>query len=259
MQTLLRCEQPIQKNVRSTQTDSFTLNYVVERNLNVDLPISKFGIIRNHKSEIPQGVPISTRFILIRHGETEWNKEDRFRGRSDIPLNDNGVLQARKIAERLTHHKISAVYASPLPRAIQTAMPLAASLTLPIEETADLLDIDYGAWEGMAREDIRAKYPAMYETWLKTPGKVNFPGGESVRQVRLRVEKLLSELQDDHLGETVALVSHRITCHVTLCVALGLSNDAIWHLRQDIGCINEFEERDGVYVVTLMNETDHLR
>jgi len=169
------------------------------------------------------------------------------------------VAQARKIAEHLAHQKISAVYASPLPRAIQTATPLAALHKLKIKETADLLDIDYGAWEGMAREEIHARFPALYETWTKTPGRIKFPGGESVKQVRLRVEKLFNELQEDHLGETLTLVSHRVTCHVALCVALGLSNDAIWHLRQDVGCINEIEERDGVYVVTLMNETDHLR
>lgn len=169
------------------------------------------------------------------------------------------MVQARRIAERLAHHKLSAVYASPLPRAIQTATPLAESHKLKIQETADLLDIDYGAWEGMARDDIRVKYPALYETWVKTPGKLKFPGGESVRQVRLRIENLFADLLEEHLGETVALVSHRVTCHVALCHALGLQSDAIWHLRQDVGCINEFEERDGAYVVTLMNETDHLR
>lgn len=176
-----------------------------------------------------------------------------------MPLNENGLAQAERIALRLAPHKIAAVYASPLPRAIQTAQPLAASHKLTIEPTADLLDIDYGAWEGMARDDIQAKYPDLYTKWTKTPGKVKFPGGESTRQVRLRVETLLNDLREEHLGETVALVSHRVTCHIALCVALDLPNDAIWHLRQDVGCINEFEERDGVYVVTLMNETDHLR
>lgn len=212
--------------------------------------------ICSHKSK---GALISTRFILIRHGETEWNRQDRFRGRSDIPLNENGLAQAEKIAARFANVKIDAVYSSPLPRAIQTAAPLAAKHNIPLEQTADLLDIDYGAWEGMAREDILSKFHDLYTQWVKTPGKVKFPGGESVRQVRLRVEKLLSDLCDDHLGETLALVSHRVTCHIALCAALGLPNDAIWHIRQDVGCINEFELRDGVYVVTLMNETDHLR
>lgn len=206
-----------------------------------------------------KGDSISTRFILIRHGETEWNREDRFRGRSDIPLNQTGQIQARQIAKRLEYEKIDAIHSSPLPRALETAAPLAQVHRLKVEETADLLDIDYGSWEGMAREDIRAKYPDLYDTWVKRPGHVKFPGGESVRQVRLRIENLLKELCDDHLGETVALISHRVTCHVALCLALGMSYDAIWHLRQDLACINEFEERDGVYVVTLMNDTGHLK
>lgn len=176
-----------------------------------------------------------------------------------MPLNEKGLLQAERIAARLAQHKIAAVYSSPLPRAIQTALPLAARHHLNVEQTADLLDIDYGAWEGMAREDIQARYPDLHAQWVKQPGKVKFPGGESTRQVRLRVETLLNDLREEHLGETVALVSHRVTCHITLCIALGLPNDAIWHLRQDVGCINEFEERDDIYVVTLMNETDHLR
>jgi broad specificity phosphatase PhoE len=150
------------------------------------------------------------------------------------------------------------VYASPLPRAVQTALPLAQAHDLKIQETADLLDVDYGTWEGMAREEIQAKYPALHDKWVKTPGRVEFPGGESLRQVRLRVEKLLEELVDEHLGETIALVSHRVTCHVMLCVALGLPNDSIWRLRQDVGCLNDFQERDGTYVVMLMNDTDHL-
>ncbi len=174
-------------------------------------------------------------------------------------MNENGIAQAHKIAQRLAAHKLAAIYASPLPRAIQTAAPLAQSHNLQVQETADLLDIDYGAWEGMAREDIRAKFPAMYEKWIHTPGKVRFPGGDSLRLVRLRVETLLQELCKEHLGETVVLISHRVTCHVALCYALGLPNDSIWRVRQDVGCINQFEERDGVYVVTLMNETDHLR
>ncbi len=174
-------------------------------------------------------------------------------------MNENGELQAFKIADHLAHHKIAALYASPLPRAIQTATPLAALRNLPIQQTADLLDIDYGAWEGMAREDIHLKYPDLYEAWAKAPGKVKCPGGESVRQVRLRVEKLLGKLCEEHLGETVALFSHRVTCHLVLCVALGLPNDALWRIRQDVACINELEERDGSYVVSSMNEVDHLK
>lgn len=168
-------------------------------------------------------------------------------------------MQAEKIAARLANYKIAGVYSSPLPRALETALPLAVSHDLQVEENADLLDIDYGAWEGMAREDIRAKFHDLYDMWLKRPGQVRFPGGESTRQVRLRIESLMNRLAEDHMGETVALISHRVTCHVALCYILGLPNDAIWRIRQDVGCINEFEKQNGNYVLSLMNDTLHLK
>jgi broad specificity phosphatase PhoE len=202
---------------------------------------------------------ISTHFLLIRHGETDWNKEDRFRGRSDVGLNSAGHEQAQKIAARFAGAKIAAVYSSPLPRALETAAPLAADHQLQVESSADLLDIDFGTWEGLSREEAQTKFPDLYDLWMKAPGRVRFPGGESARQVRNRIENLLRSLSEDHLGETIALFSHRITCHVMLCYALGLPNDAIWRIRQDVACVNEFKERDGRFVLSLLNSTAHLR
>ena len=202
---------------------------------------------------------ISTHFILIRHGETDWNKEDRFRGRSDVGLNATGHEQALKISTRFAGVKIAAVYSSPLPRALETAAPLAADHQLQVEPSADLLDIDFGAWEGLSRDEAQIKFPELYDLWMKAPGRVRFPGGESVRQVRNRNENLLRRLSEDHLGETVALFSHRITCHVILCHVLGLANDALWRIRQDVACVDEFKERDGRFVLTLLNSTSHLR
>ncbi len=201
---------------------------------------------------------ISTKFILIRHGETDWNKEERFRGRSDVGLNATGLEQARKIAARFKDAKIAGIYSSPLPRALETATPLAADHQLEIVQSADLLDIDFGGWEGLSREEAQTKNPELYDLWLKAPGRVKFPGGESVRQVRNRIENVLRQLIEEHLGETVVLVSHRITCHVVLCYVLGLPNDALWRIRQDVACVNEFKWRDEGFMVTLLNSTAHL-
>lgn len=201
---------------------------------------------------------ISTHFVLIRHGETDWNKEDRFRGRSDVGLNATGHEQALKVATQYAAVKFAAVYSSPLPRALESAAPLAADHNLQVESNADLLDIDFGTWEGLSRGEAQSKFPDVYDIWTKAPGRVRFPGGESVRQVRNRAENLLKGLSEDHLGETVALFSHRITCHVMLCFVLGLPNDAMWRIRQDVACVNEFKEREGKFVVTLLNSTAHL-
>ncbi len=203
-------------------------------------------------------IRISTHFILIRHGETEWNKSERFRGRSDIGLNETGLAQAQRIATWFAERKIDAIYSSPLPRALETAAPLAAMHNLQVEPSADLLDIDYGGWEGISAEEAQVKNPELWEAWMKSPGRVRFPGGESIRQVRNRIENALRALSEDHLGETIALVSHRITCHVILCYVLGLPNDALWRVKQDLACINKFKERDGQFTVSLVNSTAHL-
>jgi broad specificity phosphatase PhoE len=204
------------------------------------------------------GLFLSTQFILVRHGETEWNRVERFRGRADIPLNDTGRAQAQKLAARLAGEKIRAVYSSPLQRAVQTATPVAEALRLKVKPHANLLDVDYGAWEGLSPEEAQAKFPEDYDRWLTTPRRVKFPGGESLRLVRVNIGNLLSELAEKHSGETVALVTHKVPCLVTMCYVLGLTNDSIWKLRIDLAAINRFERREDKFVVTQLNSREHL-
>lgn len=202
---------------------------------------------------------MSTHFLLIRHGQTEWNRgAERFRGRADIPLNETGYAQARKIAARLAKERIAAIYASPMQRTLHTAQPLADVLHLPVQPHPGLLDIDIGALEGMTMDEARLAFPEVIEKWLTAPGHVKFPKGESFRTMRTRIIALLDELVRKHAGETVALVTHRVVCHAMLCVVLGLEADALWRVQQDNACISMFEKRDWGYVVTLMNDTNHL-
>jgi broad specificity phosphatase PhoE len=201
---------------------------------------------------------MKTRFILIRHGQTEWNRVERFRGRADLPLNETGLTQAQKIAPRLARENIIAIYASPLQRALQTAKPLADAFKLEIQQHPGLLDLDFGALEGMTGEEAKQAFPEIIAAWRATPGKVKFPKGGSLKAVNARVENLFADLLAKHAGETVALVTHRVVCHAILCKALGLKSDALWHIRQDNAGISIFEKRDEGFVVTLMNETSHL-
>ncbi len=202
---------------------------------------------------------MSTRFILIRHGQTEWNRgAERFRGHADLPLNETGLVQAQKIAARLVNDKIAALYSSPLQRAIQTAQPLANAQHLEIQKHDGLLDINFGAFEGMTLDEARQAFPEVVEKWITAPGHVKFPKGDSFKLVRSRIEAMLDELASKHAGETVAFVSHKIVCGATLCVVLGLPADALWRIQQDNACINVFEKREAGWLVTLMNETAHL-
>ncbi len=201
---------------------------------------------------------MKTRFILIRHGQTEWNRVERFRGRADMPLNETGFAQAQKIATRLFNESLAAIYASPLQRALQTAKPLADAKQLEVQQHPGLLDIDFGALEGMTTEEAQQAFPEVIEKWRTTPGKVKFPKGGSLKMVHTRLDNLLEDIQNKHVGETVALVSHRVVCHALLCKVLGIPADGLWRIRQDNACINIFEKRDDQFVVLLMNDTNHL-
>ncbi len=201
---------------------------------------------------------MSTHFILVRHGQTEWNRVERFRGHADIPLNEQGKEQADKVAAFLANAKIDAVYASPLQRTLQTAQPLAQTHQLQVQASPDLIDMDVGALEGLTIEEARQSFPEVMDKWVSAPGHVKFPKGEAMRSVRTRIEKLLGELLAAHPDQTVALVTHRILCHVTLCLVLDLDLDRLWRFRQDNACINRFESREQGYILTLLNETKHL-
>lgn len=200
-----------------------------------------------------------TRFILVRHGQTEWNLVERYRGRADIALNDTGREQARRLAERLAGEPIAAVYAGPLQRTLATAEPIAAAKGLWVQSLRALIDIDFGAWQGLTGAEAEARYPALYGLWLNRPGEVRFPEGESLGEVRRRAMAAVRDLARRHQGETVVLVSHKIVNKVILCAVLGLSNHAIWRIDQDNGAINRFEFEGGRWMVRTINDVCHLR
>jgi broad specificity phosphatase PhoE len=199
-----------------------------------------------------------TRFVLIRHGQTEWNREERYRGRADIALNDTGHQQARRLAATLADTAIAAVYASPLQRCVQTAEPIARQHGLEVQPLEGLLDIHYGRWQGLTPAEAAKGYPKLYHLWLTSPGRVRFPDGEGLDDVRTRATSALAELTNRHAGQTVVLVSHKIVCKIILCAILGLTNDHIWRIEQDNAAINVFQHEDGSWVVLSMNDTCHL-
>ncbi|MCL4396359.1 MAG: histidine phosphatase family protein [Chloroflexi bacterium] len=202
---------------------------------------------------------MATHFILVRHGQTEWNKNERFRGRADIPLNETGVAQAQQVAARLVGEKIDAIYSSPLQRALRTAQPIAENHRLAVQPLDGLNDVDEGALEGLTIAEARQDFPKVVDDWLNAPGHVKFPKGESLKTVRIRVEKTLTDLAALHPDQTLVLVSHRVTSGVILCHVIGLDLDSYWNIELDNASMSRFETRRGGYVVTLINDTNHLR
>jgi broad specificity phosphatase PhoE len=200
-----------------------------------------------------------TEVFLVRHGQTEWNAQLLFRGRKDIPLNERGRGEARAIAEALSDRSIDAVYTSPLTRAVETARPIATVFELEVQTVQGLIDISYGAWEGLTHEEARKRYPDQYNQWDKRPDLVSFPRGETLDAVKERSFGTFKDIVHGNANKAIAIISHRVVNKVLLCAVLGLSNAHFWEIRQDTGCINIVECRPDRFVLSVMNDTCHLK
>jgi len=200
-----------------------------------------------------------SQFILVRHGQTEWNKVERFRGRADLALDAVGKRQAAAVGQRLASMSVAAVYSSPLKRALMTADILAQPLGLTPRTHDGLLDIDFGLWQGLSPEETRTQHPELFTCWIERPHEVRFPRGESLEDVRSRVLTAVEHLAAEHESETVALVSHVVVCRVLLLALLGLDNSHFWQVGQNTAAINAFELRDSAPMVTLINDCCHLK
>jgi broad specificity phosphatase PhoE len=156
-----------------------------------------------------------TRFILVRHGQTEWNRVERFRRRADVPLNEAGLIQAAATGGRIAAGwQPASVYASPLSRAMVTAQAIAAPFDLPVLPLDGLADIRYGDWQGLTPEEARARWPDLVHAWYTAPATVQIPGGESLADLRERAMAAIRELAARHTGQTIALVSHGVVNRV---------------------------------------------
>ena len=199
-----------------------------------------------------------TCFIMVRHGQTEWNVGDRFRGRADITLNDTGLDQARREGLALAAEPIDAIYASPLNRTMHTAEAIAGTRAAVVPDPA-LMDIDYGDWQGWTKDEAAQRAPELYQLWLKSPEQVRFPNGERLVDVRDRAMRSIEAWAKQYDGKSVLLVTHDVVAKVAFCAMLGLDVSAFRHFDQDNAAINRFEVRDGSYLIKTLNETSHLR
>jgi len=199
-----------------------------------------------------------TEIILARHGETEWNVEEVFRGRIDIELNETGIKQAELLAEYLSERKIDAIYSSPLKRAVKTAEIIAGYHKLDVEIAPGLIDFDCGKWHGLPHQEVKDKYKELYALWVSHPDKVKLPAGESLNDVRKRAMSVVDNVVAKYEG-TVVLAAHRVVNKVLICALLGLDNSHFWNIRQDICGITTFSYENERFILTEHNNTSFLR
>ncbi|MCZ8252390.1 MAG: histidine phosphatase family protein [Hylemonella sp.] len=200
-----------------------------------------------------------TELILIRHGETDWNRELRFQGQLDVPLNATGLEQARRVAERLAAQPMDALVSSDLQRALQTAQALAqrAGHAEPALE-AGLREQHFGMVEGLRVPEIQQQHPEAWAQWVRFDEHYAFDGGECVRDFHARVLAAVQGLAQRHAGQTVAVVTHGGVLDMVYRSARGLSLSGPRVSEIPNAGINRVRLRDGRIEILDWADTRHL-
>lgn len=215
--------------------------------------------VRARSWDPPAGAPI--RLILVRHGETEMTAQRRYSGRGDVALSSKGKAQAEAMGARLAgmEGSITAVISSPLARCTETAAAISEALDgLPVQTDSDLIECDFGDWEGRTFADVRDQWPAEMERWLESTA-VAPPGGESMRAVAVRTRRALERIRETRAGQWVVVVSHVSPVKLVLRDALAASDDMLYRLYLDPAGMSIVDYwADGGVAVRTVNDTAHL-
>lgn len=203
---------------------------------------------------------MSTTILLVRHGQTEWNRVERFRGQYDVELNATGIEQAKKTALGIRKRwQPAAIFSSPLKRAVQTAEAIAQVCSLTIQPAPGLIDIHYGEWQGSTPAEVKEKYPNRLADWYEHPERAEIPGGERLADVQDRSMSVLLAIAKQYTNQVIVVVSHTVVNRLILLRVLGLGIDAFWRLRQEPCAINVIELHPQNFVLGSMNDTCHLQ
>jgi broad specificity phosphatase PhoE len=163
-----------------------------------------------------------TELLLVRHGETDWNRENRFQGHADPPLNELGRAQAADLAAALAGEELTAIFSSPLRRAFETAEVIAAPRGLSAMPVDGLREVDVGSWQGLTRDEVEQRFPEQFRRWLdQGPG---WEDGETYEQMGERVIATLRDLAARHEDERIVGVTHGGPIRAALALSTGISH-----------------------------------
>jgi probable phosphoglycerate mutase len=203
------------------------------------------------------------RLILVRHGETDWNRQGRFQGQIDIPLNSNGFEQAAAAGAFLSDVPLQRAYSSSMTRPKQTAQAiLKAHPDIQLEETQGLVEIGHGLWEGKLESEIEAEWSELLKAWKEAPHTVQMPEGENIQEVWERSVACWNSIANNlSPNETALVVAHDAVNKTILCYLLGMTPADIWSIKQGNGGVTVVDiatETGQPAVVTSLNLTSHL-
>ncbi len=203
------------------------------------------------------------RLILVRHGETNWNKEGRFQGQIDIPLNENGKEQAMAASNFLRKVSFNKAFSSSMSRPFETAkIILNNHPNLRIECLRGLVEIGHGQWEGKLETEIRETWGKLLDKWKTSPETVQMPNGENIQEVWTRATNCWEQISETlSQNETALVVAHDAVNKTILCHLLGLTPKNIWMIKQGNGGITVVDiptDPSQLPIVTCLNITSHL-
>lgn len=206
------------------------------------------------------------RFLLVRHGETDWNRQKRFQGQIDVPLNQNGQAQSGQAADFLQTVTIDHAVSSPMLRPKETAEIILQNhpeVELALED--DLREISHGLWEGKLEAEIEQAYPGVLQQWQSAPETVQMPEGENLQQVWERTiaawERIVQTAASRPQPGTTLVVAHDAVNKAILCYVLGLGPDHFWNFKQGNGAVSVIDYPNGATsqpILMAMNITAHL-
>ncbi len=199
------------------------------------------------------------RLIVVRHGETLYNIQNRITGQSDVPLSPLGERQAELVGAYLATEKIDVVVASDLQRARATAQAIAHPHNLPVHDDADLREIAMGEWEGHNTQEITALFADSQVQWRTDAINYAIPGGgENLTQVHTRITRAIDRWYKQYPDATIVWVTHGGTIGLLVCHMLGLDISRRWQFRHDNASITEFSVKPERVILVHLNETAHL-
>jgi len=200
--------------------------------------------------------------LLVRHGETAWNREGRYQGRTDIPLSPDGEAQVRALGARLAHVPITLAIASPLSRARATAQAILDGRDVALASEPALIEISHGAWEGQLSSDVERAHAEMLGTWRNRPDRdvPAGPGAETLGDVEARswpvIERIAGQLGPH---DTALVVAHDAVNRVLLCRILGLPLTRVWAFRQSPATLNVISGPSlGELALVRLNDSEHV-
>ena len=194
----------------------------------------------------------------MRHGETEFNRQERILGLGLEPLNARGQAQAVAVASVISSDSPSILYSSPVVRAIQTAEVIAARSSIRVKLLPAVAELDSGQVEGLTIVQLQQQFPDVLQAWRENPAVAVMPDGESLADVQKRAWISVKDITKRHSDDNVVIVAHNFSIQTILCKCLDIPLKNFRQLRIDLGSITRIRVIDSVFTLLTLNDTSHL-